>query len=67
MCREVIQMNKPENPCKNCGDRTVDCHGKCIKYQSFRDSLDVYNAKIKEAKSRDSIYTAYKSNKTYRR
>lgn len=60
-------MKKPENPCRDCEERTIDCHGKCIRYQSFRESLDEYNVKINKAKSRDWVYTAYKSNKTYRR
>ena len=24
-------------PCKDCPDRTVGCHGRCERYQAFRE------------------------------
>ena len=28
------------NPCKDCTDREVGCHGKCDKYAQYRKDLD---------------------------
>lgn len=27
-----------ECPCKNCSERTMNCHSKCPKYLSWKDS-----------------------------
>ena len=28
------------NPCKDCTDREVGCHGKCEKYATYRAELE---------------------------
>ena len=34
--RLCIRSAKREaSPCKDCGDRTVGCHGACEKYQAY--------------------------------
>lgn len=26
-------------PCRNCQDRTITCHGNCVKYKKFCDMM----------------------------
>lgn len=36
-------MKRLESPCKDCGNRAVDCHAKCKAYQEFAaDRKEVY-------------------------
>lgn len=44
-------MNRMISPCKGCADRTVDCHGKCQKYNAWK--LAVLAEKRKEKEERD--------------
>lgn len=44
-------------PCKNCPDRALHCHGKCEKYARFQAECAAANAKRREAREeRDTIY-----------
>ena len=46
------------SPCRDCGDRTVDCHGKCERYKNFQQECVVLREKDKAFYSRcgDVIY-----------
>lgn len=35
---KLHNLNK-QNPCTNCEERTVGCHGKCEKYAAFSNKL----------------------------
>lgn len=36
-----------KTPCKDCTQRCLNCHSKCVKYQEFRAELNSINAKRK--------------------
>lgn len=38
------------NPCKNCSERYVGCHSKCLKYIDWKQAKDAYNTMIREDK-----------------
>lgn len=38
----------PKSSCKDCSDRSVNCHGSCESYKAFRKELDELNLKIEE-------------------
>ena len=29
-----------KTPCANCAEREVGCHGKCDRYQAYRDDIE---------------------------
>lgn len=49
------KIYKTESPCKDCIDRSVECHSKCSKYSLFKTKL----AKENSTKSTDVQITAY--------
>ena len=30
---------KPDNTCRDCAERHLECHSDCAKYQEFREAL----------------------------
>lgn len=47
------------NPCKDCADREVGCHGKCDKYAQYREELNQSKAirnKYSERRKRNGGY-----------
>lgn len=40
------QYIKP--PCKDCADRDIGCHARCVKYLAYRAELDDIKEKIAE-------------------
>lgn len=36
-----------KQPCYNCPDREVGCHGKCERYTAYRAEIDALKAKRK--------------------
>ena len=54
------------NPCKDCKDRQVGCHGKCKAYIDFKENAEKLKEKMqKEADAANSCFkgsmTRYKS------
>lgn len=43
-----------DNPCKDCPDRTKDCHTKCNKYRAFRKE----NIRINKLKNKEKALDA---------
>ena len=45
------------NPCKDCADREVGCHGKCEKYKAYRHELEhvkqIYGKRARERDARN--------------
>lgn len=41
-------MKQPVAPCLDCEYRQTNCHSKCLAYQNYRFTLDIYNEKVKE-------------------
>lgn len=41
--------------CKNCDDRTYDCHHKCKKYANFREEVEL----IKTSRKKESEIVGY--------
>lgn len=35
-------------PCKDCRDRELGCHSKCIKYMEFKKQQDALNKQRRE-------------------
>ena len=38
-------------PCLNCTDRSMGCHGKCEKYQSFVKQSKEHNENVRKLKN----------------
>lgn len=56
-----------KNPCHNCADRHIGCHGSCSAYKAFKDkTVSNYIAK-KETKTLDRMYNDTISKATYAR
>ena len=36
-------MNPSNCPCKDCFDRTLTCHGVCLKYKEWKADLEKQN------------------------
>ena len=41
------------NPCKNCEDRYVGCHGECDRYKEWKDVVEEKRQKRIDALHRD--------------
>ena len=48
------------SPCKDCQVRYVGCHSKCLKYIDFRQSMDIINKNIYDAKSKNNEFRSLK-------
>ena len=56
-------MRKPQGPCQNCSDRTVedpeqgtkDCHATCDRYRDFRSQLDEWKKQIERRIGDDMV------------
>ena len=50
-----------ESPCKDCPDRFVGCHAKCVKYIDFQQELSVKTREYHngKAKANATDYTNY--------
>ena len=57
----MTTLPKKCNPCIDCPDRKVGCHGKCDKYKKFKDKM---NKMRKEERSYHSI-RSYRTAKIY--
>ena len=53
--RTWSDMRDRRVPCYECTDRAPACHGKCEKYQAFRQMKDAYN----EEQRRNSDMAGY--------
>lgn len=49
----------PTNPCKDCEEREVGCHGKCEKYQAYRSDLDQVKQVIRTQKETEAVADGY--------
>lgn len=43
------------SPCKNCGERSIGCHGDCEKYVEFRQSIEAAT----ERRKRENVHKNY--------
>ena len=52
-----LRLTRAEAPCKDCPDRTADCHcaGKCEKYAAFRAECDA----VAQERKRNLEYGEY--------
>ena len=63
-------VNSKISPCKNCTKRYVGCHGECLEYIDWRQSVDIEREHLHEAKQQenmirsDQIYRCSKMKKT---
>lgn len=46
------QIEKPNAPCKGCGERHEACHDTCEKFQEFRRKKDLYNQVVRKEKTK---------------
>lgn len=46
-------MLQPIAPCKDCKNRTINCHSKCKLYLQYRKDLDEYNEQVKQQRMFD--------------
>ena len=47
------------NPCNECTEREVGCHGKCARYKQWRKELDEKNERrLKVLKGEDTMSAA---------
>ena len=53
------------SPCYKCKDRTINCHGECVKYTNFRNKLDKVN-ETKKDEYKEYIQDAMERMKTVR-
>jgi len=44
-------MSQPIAPCKDCKNRTIDCHLKCKLYHQYHKDLDKHNEQVKQQKT----------------
>ena len=52
-------MKEKNNPCFNCPDRHVGCHGKCEKYQTWNADHIERNRAIRSERERENMYRGY--------
>ena len=52
-------MNK-NNPCKDCADRHVGCHGTCPTYIEWSEKRKAEKQQILEAKNKTQPYENYR-------
>ena len=48
-----------KGPCYECTERHPHCHKTCAEYASYSTALKAKKEYIKDAKSKDHIYTEY--------
>ncbi len=48
------------NPCFQCSDRTMGCHGKCSKYSDYRSQIDAEKTKIQKKRNDDQLWDVYR-------
>ena len=48
----MFRISQNESPCKNCTERSQNCHTYCGRYQVFRQDSDALNAKINANKAK---------------
>ena len=56
-----------KNPCQNCQNRYVGCHGSCIKEAEYKSWKSAENMKIKEAKTKEYSISGYFINEALKR
>lgn len=49
----------PTNPCKDCENWEVGCHGRCEKYQAYRSELDKVKQVIRTQKETEAVTDGY--------
>ena len=52
-------MKEKNNPCFNCPDRSIGCHGKCEKYQTWNAAHIELNRQKRSAQERENMYRGY--------
>ena len=46
-------MTKISVPCQGCSERSVTCHGTCLKYMEYKAKLKDQNEQIRKLKEID--------------
>lgn len=49
-------------PCKDCAERTCDCHGKCERYLTAQREHKRLKDKVLKAKAEEDSFIDYKAN-----
>ena len=44
-----------ECPCRYCEERSPTCHGKCIKYKTWKKENEALNKKINQVRTSERI------------
>ena len=52
-----------KGPCRDCQDRTQNCHSECERYNQYRDKLDRYNDLRNKHQQVEENYISYKRSK----
>ena len=55
----LLFYRKSLNPCKDCTERTIGCHGKCEKYAEWVKKENAISDKIATAKTRRNEIEGY--------
>jgi hypothetical protein len=53
-------------PCKDCTERTVDCHGKCERYQAAQKEHQRIKNEVQKGKADEDSFVEYKVNIIYK-
>lgn len=69
-------MNRVKTSCRNCENRAVGCHGKCLDYKDFQQAIEAdkklrmrnkqITAFVGEEVRKTKAYTAKRNKEMYR-
>lgn len=49
-------------PCKDCLDRELGCHSKCLKYQEWKNQHDAEQQMIRQKAKAENVFAEYQIN-----
>ncbi len=49
-------MKRPVAPCKDCTDRSEDCHGKCEIFKAFEKAHKEWKDKFRDGRDEYMLY-----------
>ena len=52
-------MTEPRRCCKDCENRTVNCHCTCEDYAEYKRELAEFNEAVQKAKDRERVMDRY--------
>ncbi len=51
-----MDLSGINGPCKDCKERQIDCHSKCLKYQEFTK----LTTKIRKKEAKENDYVGFR-------